>query len=117
MGEFQIDNSKIESLIVAVLMAKTTINTVNPVKSPSQCQGIMLSSYYDRMDRICKLIAKYKQLLEKDAGDIVNAKNKVASMDQQIAKNFIKNVGGRFGGGGFRGGGGSSGGGGASRHF
>lgn len=102
MAELKIDINNIDTLVQGIKSAETSINTsVKSINNPSKCSGIMISSYVDRIKRISALLDKYKQLLEKDAVDIIASKNKISEMDQKIT-NLYQNSGdsGHSGGGG-----------------
>ena len=93
MAELKINAENIDLLVTAISYSKNNINTsTKNISNPSNCRGIMITSYVDRIKKIGKLLDSYKQLLERDAVDIVASKDKIIEMDQKI-KTLYRNDG------------------------
>lgn len=101
MAELKIDITNIDTLVQGIKTAENSINTsVKSINNPSKCSGIMITTYVDRIKKISTLLDKYKQLLEKDAVDIVASKNKISEMDQKLTNLYQSSGGSGHGGGG-----------------
>lgn len=95
MAELKIDANNIDTIVTSIKNANKNINaSTSSVHNPSKSSGIMISAYVDRIQKIGQLLDLYKQLLEKDAVDIVASKNKIVEMDQKI-KQLYKDGGGK----------------------
>lgn len=93
MAQVKADFSSIDMLIKSVVHAEKNIKhlTTN-ISDPSKCSGIMISAYVDRIRRISRLLRDYKELLEKDATDFENSKDKIAEMDIQLKNLYNSNT-------------------------
>lgn len=92
MAEVKADFSSIDMLIKSIVSANSKINhTVGQISDPSKCSGIMITAYVDRIRQISRLLGDYKKLLEKDAADFENSKNKIAEMDSQLKNLYSSN--------------------------
>lgn len=80
----------------AVEMIKKSGNAVNPetksVPEVSRCDGIMIDKYYDQLQRIGTLMKDYKDLLIRDALDILSSVSEIAEVDTKLGHG----VSGRF---------------------
>ena len=110
MPELKINEISIKSKVNAIKNAGNEIDTnVSSIPNVSQCSGIMISEYRNRIDRISKLLDSYKALLIRDTDDILTVKDKLKDMDAMISKNLIQaGASAAAAGGGSGGGGGSS---------
>lgn len=92
MAELKIDANNLDALVLSIKMSTKGINTsTKSINDPFNCRGIMITAYVDRIKKIGKLLDSYKQLLEKDAVDVIASKNKIIEMDQKIKKVYQNN--------------------------
>lgn len=92
MAELKINADNLGVLVLAIKNSTKGINTsTKSINDPSNCKGIMITAYVDRIRKIGKLLESYKQLLEKDAVDVVASKNKIIEMDQNIKTLYRNN--------------------------
>lgn len=91
MSEFKINFGELDGIISNMNLAIKNIDPAAPgMHTPTQCQGTVLSDYVNRMDKISKLLTKYRELLEKDVEDIKKSRRTLAEMDTKITVNFKK---------------------------
>lgn len=69
-------------------------DTTSSVSYPSQCQGLVLSEWVDRVRDIGDLISLYKQLVEKDVESLRETKKAIEDADRDRARNILEKVGG-----------------------
>lgn len=85
MREIKIDINSVNLSVNGIKTANNAIDTkTSSLPSITKCSGIMISEYKNRMDKIGKLLKKYKSLVERDAVDILAAKDKLKEMDSSI---------------------------------
>lgn len=85
MRELKIDINSVNLSVNGIKMANNAIDTkTSSLPSITKCNGIMISEYKNRMEKIGQLLAKYKTLVDCDAVDILTAKDKLKEMDSSI---------------------------------
>ncbi len=81
---------KVDVVQAAVAAMKESSNTVNPetknVPVVSRCDGIMLSQYYDRIQKIGVLMKKYRTLLLRDASDVLTSVAEIVRVDTELGQ-------------------------------
>lgn len=100
----QLDSMIVNTLTKDVVQtaSKNIKTSVSDVSSVTECRGIMLSEYRNRLDKIAHLLFLYKLLLKKDMSDIQKRYSEFDLIDSDIADIFDGFGGGGGGGGGFR---------------
>lgn len=87
MSEVKAKIKDIDDLINAIKSSNEKMDTsVSSIKHPSKSEGVMAFTYVDKIQEISKLVESYKQLLDKDAEDILHAKEKIEEMDKEMGK-------------------------------
>ena len=91
MQEFKVNSLDIDYLWKAIKASGESMDTsVKDIDNPSQCSGIMITEYVDRIKKISNLLKSYKKLLRKDALDILASKDKIVEMDRKITNMYKK---------------------------
>lgn len=91
MQEFKVNSLDIDYLWKEIKASGESMDTsVKDIDNPSQCSGIMITEYVDRIKKIANLLKSYKKLLRKDALDILASKDKIVEMDRKITNMYKK---------------------------
>lgn len=91
MQEFKVNSLDIDYLWKEIKASGESMDTsVKDIDNPSQCSGIMITEYVDRIKKISNLLKSYKKLLRKDALDILASKDKIVEMDRKITNMYKK---------------------------
>lgn len=87
MSDIKLNISAVEALSQNINNAKNSIDTsVSSIPVITQCSGIKITDYVDRIKTISSLLDLYKQLLEKDISDIQDAKSSIEVADSNATK-------------------------------
>ncbi len=68
--------------------------STSSVSYPSQCQGLVLTDWVDRVRDVGDLISLYKQLIEKDVESLRETKRAIEDADKDRARNILEKVSG-----------------------
>ena len=89
MAEIKLNHGEVLSLALKMTTSGNSLKSSSAsVPSVSTCQGIMLSTYVDRIRKISKLLEDYKKLLQEDTKDIVKSCNTIVQTDTNIGKSI-----------------------------
>lgn len=91
--QIALDSMGLEGQIAKFERAGNNINeSTSSVLDPSQCRGLVLSDWVDRVRDIGELIALYKELVEKDVVSLRDAQKAIEDADKDRADNILDGV-------------------------
>lgn len=69
-------------------------SSTSMVSNPSECKGLVLSDWVDRVRDVGDLISLYKQLIEKDVSSLKDTKKAIEDADRERARDILDKVSG-----------------------